>query len=148
MYQIMGKKRLIFVVGGFVGAATILVCGGILFSKRIHDAYADEMYNLLDNTDHPLVLKACDDLWSSIQKPAVGPATRAVTVEVDDPIVPKMLRELHPREITVCADFVLIRLGGNLKRFSLTAFQPGAKQSGNVKVYDRFWLNHEPNLQR
>jgi hypothetical protein len=101
----------------------------------------------LNHLDHRQLLAACRQAIAD-RRSYRNDKDKWGTLHEDDVLllpplqneVPQALRNLHPRDILIREDSVIITLNVKVARMSLLAFAPGARQYGTHQYIDGFWF--------
>jgi hypothetical protein len=95
------------------------------FTIRLTESRFTKSQTLLSDTDHQAVLAACREMM--IRRKRGEPTGE---VEPTDPIVPQLLRALHPARIIVGDDFVQLEMHGGFDHYGFYAYSEGSQEEG------------------
>jgi hypothetical protein len=103
--------------------------------------------NYLKNADHAAILTACreaidhrtdyrndKDQWGTLHNDDV------LLIAPLTPDIPEALRDLHPHDILIRGDHIIVNMGLPFCRLGLIAFPKGQDEYGTFKYIDGLWF--------
>ena len=101
----------------------------------------------LQHADHARILRACQEAITNrrsyrndnSQWPFIYKDDVVITPPLPEKL-PMAIRELHPRDVIIRDDSILINLSLPFSRLGLVGFKPGAKPYGTVKYIEGLWF--------
>jgi hypothetical protein len=116
--------------------------------KLANDAKA---IRLVYRTDHRTLLAACDDLRSQRDKLLPDRSWHPASHEhpdPNDPNIPKLIRDLAPKSITIEGPWVWLEMGGGPYHFGIVAVQNSSPAPPIVtkELTPRLWYYSEDSL--
>ena len=132
-------KRTLFAI-----VVLILIPPTLFVANLVHIKM--RMYHL-QHADHTAILAACREAITNRSSYRNDNAQWGFVYKDDVVILPPLpdnlpiaIRELHPSDVIIHDDSVLINLSLPFCRLCLLGFKPGAKQYGTFKYVDGLWF--------
>jgi hypothetical protein len=128
----------------FAAVFVILIGPALLVANLLH---IQIRLNGLRRADHSRILAACREAIehrSSYRNDnaqwGLAYRERVVILPPLPPELPVAIRELHPKDVIIDEDRILLNFSLPLSRIGILGYKPGATQSGTSKYIDGLWF--------
>jgi len=139
-------KKVIFIL-----LAIALVIGGalvvsvIIWAEGLSDDYDKQRYSILVEVDHVSLVETCremlenKDVFGFYADQVQNRYRPAVYLELYDPNMPEIIRNLEAAYVRLCEDHVYICVGCGFEHIAVAVYAEGVDNSSGCKMAEGMW---------